>query len=82
MVPAPRGCHPSYAQGYYDRDNSFYLAWDAVSRDAALLEGWLDEWVYAMAGPDEYAAKVGAARWRELTPEPALSGTVDYGSYR
>ena len=30
---APGGAHPSYAHGYYDRDNDFYVRWDAVSRD-------------------------------------------------
>ena len=29
----PGGAHPSYAQGYSDRDNAFYRAWDAISRD-------------------------------------------------
>ena len=32
---APGGAHPSYALGYSVRDNDFYLAWDAVSRDSA-----------------------------------------------
>src|SRR5512136_2316214 len=27
----PYACHPSYAQGYYDRDNEFYLGWDKIS---------------------------------------------------
>ncbi len=30
----PFACHPSYAQGYYDRDNEFYLAWDKISEFA------------------------------------------------
>ena len=81
VVVAPRGCHPSYAQGYYDRDNAFYLAWDGISRDPAALEQWLDEWVFAPADHAGYAARVGEARWRELTPAPAPSGPVDYGSY-
>ena len=34
VVVEPFGAHPSYAQGYYDRDNAFYLDWDAISRDA------------------------------------------------
>jgi glutaconate CoA-transferase subunit A len=81
IVVAPYGCHPSFAQGYYDRDNAFYLAWDAISRDPEALAGWLDEWVYALADHAEYAAKVGEERWRELTPAAAPSGAVDYGSY-
>ena len=33
VAVAPRGAHPSYALGYYDRDNGFYRGWDAISRD-------------------------------------------------
>ena len=33
VVVEPWGAHPSYAQGYYDRDNDFYVAWEAISRD-------------------------------------------------
>ena len=32
VVEQPFACHPSYAQGYYDRDNAFYLEWDASRR--------------------------------------------------
>jgi glutaconate CoA-transferase subunit A len=39
----PGGAHPSYAQGYYDRDNDYYVAWDAVSRDRGAFRRWLDE---------------------------------------
>jgi glutaconate CoA-transferase subunit A len=40
---APDGAHPSYALGYYDRDNDFYRAWDAISRERATFLAWLDE---------------------------------------
>lgn len=33
VCAAPGGAHPSYAHGYYDRDNDFYVRWDGVSRD-------------------------------------------------
>jgi glutaconate CoA-transferase subunit A len=46
VVVCPRGAHPSYAQGYYDRDNRFYLEWDRISRDPEALSAWLDEWVH------------------------------------
>jgi glutaconate CoA-transferase subunit A len=82
VVVCPRGAHPSYAQGYYDRDNRFYLEWDRISRDPEALDGWLDEWVHGTASHEEYVEKLGAQRWAELTPAPALSGTVDYGDYR
>jgi glutaconate CoA-transferase subunit A len=37
----PGGARPSYAQGYYDRDNDAYRAWDAISRDRATFTEWL-----------------------------------------
>jgi glutaconate CoA-transferase subunit A len=40
---APRGAHPSYAHGYYDRDNDFYVAWDAISRDRDAFTVWMEE---------------------------------------
>jgi glutaconate CoA-transferase subunit A len=82
VVVCPRGAHPSYAQGYYDRDNRFYLEWDAISRDPQRLAAWLDEWVHGTAGHEGYVEKLGQARWAELTPAPAPSGAVDYGDYR
>jgi glutaconate CoA-transferase, subunit A len=82
VVVCPRGAHPSFAQGYYDRDNRFYLEWEAISRDHDRLEAWLDEWVRSTADHGEYVAKLGEDRWLSLTPEPAPSGSVDFGSYR
>ena len=45
VAEAPRGAVPSYAHGYYKRDNSFYLAWDAISRDRETFQRWIDEHV-------------------------------------
>src|SRR3954452_20048251 len=42
---APRGAHPSYAHGYYDRDNEFYKEWDEISRDRDSFRAWMDEHV-------------------------------------
>ena len=39
--------YPSYALGYSVRDNDFYVAWDAISRDRETFTAWLDEHVYA-----------------------------------
>ena len=46
VAPAPGGAHPSYAHGYYDRDNDFYKRWDEISRDRDTFTRWLDEHVY------------------------------------
>jgi glutaconate CoA-transferase subunit A len=39
------GAFPSYAQGYYQRDNAFYKAWDVVARDRATFTTWIDRHV-------------------------------------
>ena len=80
VVVEPGGCHPSYAQGYYDRDNPFYLDWDAISRDQAAVGEWLSEWVHGVDDRAAYLSKLGA-RWPELQPGSAPSAPVDYGWY-
>jgi glutaconate CoA-transferase, subunit A len=81
VVEEPYACHPSYSQGYYDRDNRFYLDWDAIARDPETLEAWLKEWVYGLESHRDYVEKWGAAHWDRLRPEEAPSGSVDYGTY-
>jgi glutaconate CoA-transferase subunit A len=82
VVVEPWGAHPSYVQGAYDRDNRFYLDWDAISREAATTQAWLDEWVYGVSGRAEYMDKLGAERMAGLKPSgSAPSGSVDYGVY-
>ncbi|MEW6059251.1 MAG: CoA-transferase [Actinomycetota bacterium] len=81
VVEEPFACHPSYAQGYYDRDNRFYLDWERVSRDPEALETWLREWVYDLGCHRDYVEKWGGAHWDSLRPGVAMSGEVDYGEY-
>jgi glutaconate CoA-transferase subunit A len=45
VAPAPEGAKPSYAYGYYERDNAAYKAWDAVGRDREKFTAWLGELV-------------------------------------
>jgi glutaconate CoA-transferase subunit A len=45
IAQAPSGAFPSYAHGYYARDNSFYVAWDAIARDRATFRAWIDRHV-------------------------------------
>jgi glutaconate CoA-transferase, subunit A len=45
VAAVPHGAHPSYAAGYYDRDNAFYQAWDEISRDRDRFCAWIDEHV-------------------------------------
>lgn len=81
VVCEPYGAHPSYAQGYYDRDNDFYLRWDEISRDEAGTRAWLDEWVYGVRDRAEYVRKMGPAVWERLAPGEAMAGPVNYGRY-
>jgi glutaconate CoA-transferase subunit A len=82
VVVEPKGCHPSFAQGYYDRDNPFYVAWDPISRDPEALSAWMNEWVYGTENHAEYVAKMGEAAWDRLTPGEAWSEPVNYGVYK
>lgn len=78
----PFGAHPSFVQGYYDRDNAFYRDWDAISRDPGRLDAWLDEWVRGLDGRAAYVERLGPERVEALRPEPRPSRSVDYGSYQ
>jgi glutaconate CoA-transferase subunit A len=54
----PGGAAPSYAHGYYDRDNVAYREWDAISRDRGRFSAWLDD---VRKGPDSAAPRSTAA---------------------
>jgi glutaconate CoA-transferase subunit A len=43
IAVVPGGARPSYAHGYYSRDNSFYAAWDAISKDRGRFEAWMKQ---------------------------------------
>jgi glutaconate CoA-transferase subunit A len=43
IAVAPGGARPSYAHGYYGRDNAFYQEWDAISRDRQRFTEWMDK---------------------------------------
>lgn len=81
IVHDPYGAHPSYVQGYYDRDNTAYLEWDNLSRDPAATAAWLQEWVYGVPDRAAYLAKLGPERLRQLAPGDLWSAPVNYGRY-
>ena len=54
VAPAPGGAHPSYAHGYYDRDNDFYVRWDEIGRDRGRFASWIDRHVRGTKGIEEY----------------------------
>ena len=54
----PRGAHPSYADGYYDRDNVFYETWDPISRDRERFTKWMNKHVLDVEDFAEYTRSV------------------------
>jgi glutaconate CoA-transferase subunit A len=81
VVHEPYGAHPSYVQGYYDRDNDFYLKWDDVSRDHNAVVAWLEEWVYDLPDRNTYLEKLGRDRLEQLAPGTLMADPINYGRY-
>ncbi len=77
----PYAAHPSYTQGYYDRDNAFYLDWDKRSATPEGLRAWLDEWVYGLPDRAAYWDKLGAEVQARLAVKPKWSAPVNYGEF-
>ena len=77
----PYCAHPSYTQGYYDRDNAFYLEWDQISKSPETLAAWLDEWVYGIKDRVEYWQKLGSETHTRLQVKSKPSIPVEYGQY-
>ena len=77
VVVEPWGAHPSYAQGYYDRDNDFYVAWESISRDPDKLERYLDEFVHGVPDRATYVAR--QPELARLRAKAQVSAGVNYG---
>ena len=77
----PYAAHPSYTQGYYDRDNDFYLEWDRISRTDDEVQAYLDEWVYGVSDRQEYWQKLNPEIRKRLQVGEFLSQPVNYGAY-
>jgi glutaconate CoA-transferase, subunit A len=59
VCEVPGGAHPSFAQGYSTRDNSFYKAWDAISKDRAAFTAWIERHVLGTSNFAEYRRSIG-----------------------
>jgi len=81
VCQVPFCAHPSYTQGYYDRDNSFYLKWDEISSSREATASYLDEWVFGVSDRAEYWEKLGSAVHDRLRIQSRVSVPVDYGRY-
>ncbi len=77
----PFCAHPSYTQGYHDRDNEFYLAWDEISKTEESVQDYLDEWVYGISDRAAYWEKLGPKVHQRLQAGERLSEPVNYGDY-
>ena len=78
VVLEPFGCHPSYAQGYYDRDNEFYIRWREISKDVARFNSYLDEWVYGVRDRAAYVEGMDATL-SSLKARAHICAPVNYG---
>jgi glutaconate CoA-transferase, subunit A len=59
IAVVPRGAYPSYAHGYYERDNQFYQAWDRISRDRQDFEDWIENHIHQAGSFAEHLTLVG-----------------------
>jgi len=78
VVHEPFGCHPSYVQGYYDRDNDFYLSWREISQDVTTFNSYLDEWIYGVRDRAEYVERMGQ-RLARLKAHDHYCYAINYG---
>ncbi len=61
IVEVPGGAFPSYAQGYYTRNNGFYKQWDEIARDRDSFMAWMKANVLDK-GPEAFAQYARKAR--------------------
>jgi glutaconate CoA-transferase subunit A len=58
VAVVPHGAHPSYADGYYDRDNAFYEAWDPIGRDRERFREWMERHVLGLEDFSEHLRSI------------------------
>lgn len=80
VVQVPMGAHPSFTQGYYDRDNEFYRNWSAISADKEQIDAWMQKWIFGTQNHDEYLSLLGEEVLQRLAVGDAFSTTINYGS--
>jgi len=80
VVHEPWCAHPSYVQGYYDRDNEFYMQWDEITKEHDTTMKYMDEWVHGVEDRQQYMKKLSAEKILKLKPKAAYCTPVDYGT--
>lgn len=68
----PFSCHPSPAQGFYNRDDKWFAEYHQHSRTREDFLQWLETWVLSVADWDSYLAKVGKLRLDALRPSDSV----------
>jgi len=79
VVIEPFAAHPSYAQGYYDRDNQFYVDWYKISKDQRSMENYISEWILGVSNRKDYQEKLGKGYIDRLKAQERFSAPVNYG---
>lgn len=81
VISAPFGAHPSPVQGFWRRDDDFFLRYHERSRKREAFLAWLKEWIADVPNPQHYREKLGAEHVRELhiTDKRLPIGEVNYG---
>lgn len=79
VVHEPWGCHPSYTQGFYDRDNDFYVHFDSISKDKSTYQDYLNEFVLKCKDRKTYISKLGGPLLEKLKASSLKCEGVDYG---
>lgn len=80
VVEVPMGAHPSFIQGYYDRDNTFYREWSAISADREQIAAWIRKWILETRNHENYVELLGEDTLRRLEVGPAMSQPINYGA--
>ncbi len=56
------GAFPSYAQGYYLRNNAFYKQWDRISRERDGFRAWIERHVLGTRNFDDFRKSLEPAK--------------------
>ena len=81
VVHQPFGSHPSPAQGYTRRDDSFYFEYHKETRSRDGFEKWLQTWVFSVADHREFLERLGKDRVKRLVPQGSLVAAAISFSY-
>jgi glutaconate CoA-transferase, subunit A len=80
VVECPYGAHPSPVQGYYNRDDDFFLEYHQHTKTKHDSDAWLDRWVYSVQDSDTYLRRVGPDRIEALRiQQHAYAAQTDFG---